>query len=122
MIAETQHSLFDETVKTFDAEISEPTPADGLTFIEKWLNRLDEVSDDATDDIADTLERLRAEIDIPHRTGPVNTMQIAGLLEELIDQTRNIDASDETDTEQLELPQLINTLEKLRQLALKRIE
>lgn len=123
MIAKDQNqvSLIEETVNTFDGNIDETTATDGLSIIDKWLNRLDEVSDDATDDIADTLERLRPEIDTAQRYNRIDNQRIASLLQELIEQTRTIAATPEASAEQEELSQLIAVLENLHRQAASQI-
>ena len=115
MIAKDQNqvSLIDQTVNTFDGGINETTTADGLSLIDKWLNRLDEVGDDVTDDIADTLEQLRPEIDTAQRYNRIDNQRIADLLADLIEQTRNVAATAEASAEQTELSQLVATLENL---------
>ncbi|MFD2935932.1 hypothetical protein [Spirosoma flavum] len=119
---ENQLSLIGQTVNTFDGAINETTASDGLSLIDKWLNRLDEAGDEATDDIAETLERLRPEIDTAQRYNRIDNRQIASLLQELIEQTRNVAASAEASAEQMELSQLIATLENLHRQAVSLIQ
>lgn len=124
MIAKDQNqiSLIDETVNTLDGNIDTTTATDGLSFIDKWLNRLEDVSDETTDDIAETLERLRPEIDTTQRYNRIDNQQIATLLQDLIDQTRNVMGSVEASAEQTELSQLIAVLENLHRQAISRID
>lgn len=123
MIAKDQNqvSLIEQTVNTFDSAINETTTADGLSLIDKWLNRLDEIGDDVTDDIADTLEQLRPEIDTAQRYNRVDNQRIAELLADLIEQTRNVAATAEASAEQTELAQLIAVLENLHRQAVNAI-
>ncbi len=123
MIAKDQNqiSLIDQTVNTFDGAVNETTTADGLSLIDKWLNRLDEVGDDVTDDIADTLEQLRPEIDAAKRHNQIDNQRIADLLADLIDQTRNVATTAEASAEQIELSQLIAVLENLHRQAVNAI-
>ena len=123
MIAKDQNqlSLIDQTVNTFDSAINETTTADGLSLIDKWLNRLDEIGDDVTDDIADTLEQLRPEIDTAQRYNRIDNQRIADLLADLIEQTRNVAATAEASAEQTELSQLIAVLENLHRQAINAI-
>ena len=118
---QNQLSLIGQTVNTFDGNIDTTTATDGLSLIDKWLDRLDEVGDDITDDIADTLERLRAEVDTAQRYNRIDNQQIANLLQELIDQTRNVAATADASAEQTELSQLIATLENLHRQAINSI-
>lgn len=114
---QNQLSLIGQTVNTFDGNIDTTTATDGLSLIDKWLDRLDDAGDDITDDIADTLERLRAEVDTAQRYNRPDNQQIANLLQELIDQTRNVATSADASAEQMELSQLIATLENLHRQA-----
>ncbi|SFD79778.1 hypothetical protein [Spirosoma endophyticum] len=118
---QNQLSLIGQTVNTLDGNIDTTTATDGLSLIDKWLNRLDEIGDDATEDIADTLERLRAEVDTAQRYNRIDNQQIADLLQELIDQTRNLATTAEASVEQTELSQLIATLENLHRQAVNSI-
>ncbi|CAN5620491.1 hypothetical protein BH09BAC4_BH09BAC4_32540 [soil metagenome] len=118
---QNQLSLIGQTVNTLDGNIDTTTATDGLSLIDKWLNRLDEIGDDATEDIADTLERLRAEVDTAQRYNRIDNQQIADLLQELIDQTRNVATTAEASAEQTELSQLIATLENLHRQAVNSI-
>lgn len=118
---QNQRSLIDQTVNTFDGAVNETTTADGLSLIDKWLDRLDEVGDDVTDDIADTLEQLRPEIDNAQRYNRIDNHRIADLLAELIEQIRNVAATAEASAEQTELSQLIAALENLHRQAVNAI-
>ncbi len=114
---EEQISLIDETVNAFDSDITTVEPKDGIDIIDKWLDRLDEEGDDATDEIADTLEELRAELDPEENGGTPDAEGIAEILEDLISQTQSVMNSPEATAEQAELSQLIATLENIhRQL------
>lgn len=115
---QNQISLIEETVNAFDGGISTLEPQDGLTLIDKWLDRLDEVGDDATDEVADTLEELRVELDTLARDGRPDVHRLTDLLQSLMDQTQKIAQTPEASAEQVELSQLIATLESLhRQIA-----
>ncbi|GAB3895711.1 hypothetical protein [Spirosoma agri] len=115
---QNQTSLIEQTVNTFDGSIGETTAVDGLSIIDQWLNRLDVAGDEDTDDIADTLESLRAEVHTAQQHNRPDNQRIAALLVDLIDQTRKVAASAEASAEQTELAQLIATLENLhRQVA-----
>lgn len=113
-----QVSLIDETVNAFDSSIRDVEPQDGLTFIDRWLDRLDEVGDEATDEIADTLEELRAELDPMQRESDPDTQAIAEILQDLINQTQKVMQTPEASAEQDDLSRLVATLENIhRQLA-----
>ena len=110
---QNQISLIEETVNAFDSGISTVEPQDGIALIDKWLDRLDEVGDDATDEIADTLEELRSELDPDETEGQPNATAIAEILQDLIGQTQAVMQSAEASAEQTELSQLVATLENL---------
>ncbi|GAB3764618.1 hypothetical protein [Spirosoma pomorum] len=110
---QNQTSLIEETVNAFDSGISNIEPQDGLSFIDRWLDRLDQVGDDATDEIADTLEELRAELDTEETEGDPDPTAVADILQDLIGQTQAVMKSAEASAEQQELSQLIATLENL---------
>lgn len=110
---QNQISLIEQTVNAFDSGISNVEPQDGITLIDKWLDRLDEVGDDATDEIADTLEELRSELDPEEAEGQPNASAIAEILQDLIQQTQAVMQSAEASAEQTELSQLVATLENL---------
>ncbi len=113
-----QLSLIDETVNAFDSSIRDVEPQDGLSLIDRWLDRLDEAGNEATDEIADTLEELRAELDPAERESDPDTQAIAEILQDLIDQTQAVMRSPEASAEQDDLSRLVATLENLhRQLA-----
>ena len=115
---QNQVSLIEETVNAFDSDIHTIEPQDGMNLIDKWLDRLDEVGDDATDEIADTLEELRSELDPKQNEGQPDVSLIAEILEDIIQQTQAVMKSAEASAEQTELSQLIATLENLhRQIA-----
>lgn len=120
MISQDQNqlSLIQQTVNAFDSGISSVEPQDGITLIDKWLDRLDETGDDATDEIADTLEELRSELDPDQLEGQPDATTIAEILQDLIQQTQAVMQSPEASAEQTELSQLVATLENLhRQLS-----
>lgn len=124
MIAKDQNqlSLIEETVATFDGNIDSTTATDGLSLIDKWLTRLNEAGTDNTDTILDILERLRPEIDTAQRYNRVDNQRIASLLQELIEQTQKIATLAEASAEQVELSQLIATLENLHRQAVSLID
>ncbi|MFD2571074.1 hypothetical protein ACFSUS_10545 [Spirosoma soli] len=113
-----QTSLIEQTVNTFDSGIGETTATDGLSFIDQWLNRLQDSDVEATDEIADTLASLRIELDTLQRYNRPDAERIASLLQRLIDQTQKIATTAEASAEQDELSQLVAVLENLhRQVA-----
>ena len=115
---QNQISLIEQTVSAFDSGINSVEPQDGIALIDKWLDRLDETGDDATDEIADTLEELRLELDPDQTEGQPDASAIAEILQDLIQQTQAVMQSPEASAEQTELSQLVATLENLhRQLS-----
>ena len=115
---QNQVSLIEETVNAFNSDLHAIEPQDGMMLIDKWLDRLDEVGDDATDEIADTLEELRSELDPKQNGGQPDTSSIAEILEDVIQQTQAVMESAEASAEQTELSRLVATLKNLhRQIA-----
>lgn len=108
-----QTALIQQMVALFDGAIGETTATDGLSMIDQWLNRLDQVDDEAIDDIAETLESLRAELHTLQHYNRPDAPRIARLLQDLIDQTRQVAPMAEASAEQTELAQLMATLENL---------
>lgn len=119
---ENQISLIDETVNTLDGNIDTTTATDGLSLIDKWLTRLEVDSDTAPDGLAETLEKLRPEVDTAQRYNRIDNQQIAALLQDLIDQTRKVAGSAEASAEQMELSQLIAVLENLHRQAASSVD
>jgi hypothetical protein len=119
MITQDQHqaSLIEQTVTMFDGAITETTAVDGLFIIDQWLNRLDLTGDEDTDDIADTLERLRAEVHVALHGNQPDNQRIATILQDLIEQTQKVASLAEASAEQEELAQLIAMLQHLHRQA-----
>ena len=115
MITQDQHqaSLIEHSVTLFDGDITETTAVDGLFMIDQWLNRLDLTGDEDTDDIADTLERLRAEVHVALHSKQPDNQRIAAILQDLIEQTQKVASLAEASVEQQELAQLIAMLQHL---------
>ena len=108
---QNQASLIQQTVSAFDSGIKTVELQDGIALIDKWLDHLDETGDDATDEIADTLEELRSELDLEE--GQPSASAIAEILQDLIGQTQAVMQSAEASAEQTELSQLVATLDNL---------
>ncbi|GAB3964167.1 hypothetical protein GCM10028806_01340 [Spirosoma terrae] len=124
MITQDQHqaSLIEQTVTMFDGAITETTAVDGLFIIDQWLNRLDLTGDEDTDDIADTLERLRAEVHVALHSKQPDNQRIATILQDLIEQTQKVASLAEASAEQQELAQLIAMLQHLHRQANQTID
>jgi len=114
-----QLSLIDETVNTLDGNIDTTTGTEGLSLIDKWLNRVNDAGSEQAQDIQVTLEMLRPEIDTAQRYNRPNNQRIAELLEQLVTKTRAIADTAEASAEQTELAQLIAVLENLHQQAVR---
>ncbi len=114
-----QLSLIDETVNTLDGNIDTTTGTEGLSLIDKWLNRVNDAGSEQAQDIQATLEMLRPEIDTAQRYNRPNNQRIAELLEQLVTKTRAIADTAEASAEQTELAQLIAVLENLHQQAVR---
>lgn len=124
MITQDQHqaSLIEQTVTMFDGAITETTAVDGLFIIDQWLDRLDLTGDEDTDDIADTLERLRAEVHVALHSKQPDNQRIATILHDLIEQTQKVASLAEASVEQQELAQLIAMLQHLHSQANQTID
>lgn len=110
-------ALIERMDDLLDSDIHETTPKEGIALIDQWLSVLHNNGLDITDPIAETLEKLRAELD-PETVEEVNTASVTSLLQNLIDQTQKVSQSAEASAEEVELQQLTATLESLhRQLA-----
>ncbi|RIV17379.1 hypothetical protein DYU11_32335 [Fibrisoma montanum] len=110
-------ALIERMDDVLDSDIHETTPKEGVQLIDEWLNVLENNGLDSTDAIVDILEELRAQLD-PQAVEQPNTGRITSLLQDLIDQTQQVARSAEASAEEVELQQLIATLESLhRQLA-----
>ncbi|CCH51870.1 hypothetical protein BN8_00826 [Fibrisoma limi BUZ 3] len=110
-------ALIERMDDVLDSDIHETTPKDGVQLIDEWLNVLENNGLDSTDAIVDILEDLRAQLD-PQAVEQPNTERITSLLQDLIDQTQQVARSAEASAEEVELQQLVATLENLhRQLA-----
>ncbi len=112
-----QLSLIDETVNTLNGNIDTTTGTDGLSLIDKWLSRLNDAGTDEAQEIQDTLELLRPEIDTAQHYNRPDNQKIADLLDQLVTKTRTIAGTAEASAEQTELSQLIAVLENLQQQA-----
>lgn len=107
--------LIEETVNTFDGDIREAAPADGLSLLDRWISTLHDNSGSAdTTQLADTLRDLKLELDPQQSDGPDNAM-IQNLLQELIDQTQQLMQTPEASAQQLELQRLVSVLQNLNQ-------
>ncbi|MBO0937725.1 hypothetical protein J2I47_14295 [Fibrella sp. HMF5335] len=109
-------SLIEQTVSAFDSGIQNTTPKDGLSIIDQWIEFLDQNGTDETDEIADVLEDLKAELD-PNREdgGTPEPSVIQAYMEDLIDITQSVMESPEASAQQTELQRLISTLESINQ-------
>lgn len=112
----TTTSLIEQTVSAFDSGVQNTAPKDGLALIDQWIEFLDQNGTDETDEIADVLEDLKAELD-PNRTdgeAPEPSV-IQAYLEDLIDITQSVMESPEASAQQTELQRLVSTLENINQ-------
>ena len=108
-------ALIEQTVSAFDSGIQQTTPKDGLSIIDQWIDLLDQNGNDETDEIADVLEDLKAELD-PNRTdGQPEASVIQAYIEDLIDITKSVMESPEASAQQTELQRLVTTLENINQ-------
>ena len=109
-------ALIEQTVSAFDGGIQNTTPASGLAIIDQWIALLEENGTDETDEIADVLEDLKAELD-PNRQdgGTPEASVIQAYMEDLIDITESVLDSPEASAQQAELQRLLATLKTINQ-------
>jgi polyhydroxyalkanoate synthesis regulator phasin len=109
-------ALIEQTIAAFDSGIQPTTATSGLEIIDKWIDLLDENGDDETDEIADVLEDLKAELDQSQKDGSSpEPSVIQAYLEDLIDITQSVMESSEASAQQTELQRLVSTLENINQ-------
>ena len=85
----------------------------------KWQRR-EVVEPDETDEIADVLEDLKAELEESKKDGSSpEPSVIQAYLEDLIDITQSVIESPEASAQQTELQRLVSTLENLNQQVAK---
>ena len=109
-------ALIEQTINAFDSGLQTTTPTSGLALIDQWIGLLDENGTDETDEIADVLEDLKAELDQNSQDGSSpEPSVIQAYLEDLIDITQSVIDSPEASAQQVELQRLVSTLENLNQ-------
>jgi hypothetical protein len=107
-------SLIDQTVSTFAGGIQSTTPQDGLSLIDQWIDRLDEIGSDETDEIADVLEDLKAELDPNRADGETPEPSVVqAYLEDLVDITQSVLDMPEVAPYEADLQRLTATLEQV---------
>lgn len=105
--------LIERTISAFDSGIQTTTPQDGLTLIDQWIDLLDQNGNDETDEIADVLEDLKAELDPNRADGSPEPSVIQAYLEDLIDITQSVMDTPESAPYETELSRLVSTLENI---------
>ena len=109
-------SLIEQTVSAFNSDIQDIAPKDGLALVDQWIEFLDQNGSDETDEIADVLEDLKAELDPNGENGGTpEPSVIQAYIEDLIDITQSVMESPEASAQQTELQRLISTLENINQ-------
>ncbi len=105
---QTITALIEKTDYLFDSGIESTTQSDGLTVIGEWLAALRDNGTAATDPIIDTLEDLQIAL-----TRPSYAENIPKALQKLIDQTQTVMNMPEASAEQVEISELLATLNGL---------
>ena len=109
-------ALIEQTVAAFASGIQTTTLNSGVSMIDQWIDLLDENGTDETDEIADVLEDLKAEIDQSSQSGSSpEPSVIQAYIEDLIDITQSIMESPEASAQQTELQRLVTTLTNINQ-------
>lgn len=113
-------ALIEQTITTFDSGIQTTTLNSGVSIIDQWIDLLDENGTDETDEIADVLEDLKAEIDQSAQSGSSpEPSVIQAYIEDLIDITQSVMESPEASAQQTELQRLVTTLTNINQQVAK---
>ena len=113
-------ALIEQTITTFDSGIQTTTLNSGVSIIDQWIDLLDENGTDETDEIADVLEDLKAEIDQSAQSGSSpEPSVIQAYIEDLIDITQRVMESPEASAQQTELQRLVTTLTNINQQVAK---
>lgn len=86
-------ALIDETVQTFNGNVSTVSPTDGVNLINHWISALHS-GDESTNPIAHTLSELKVQL----QDGTPSSTAIQSLISELADQTHQ--AAQQVDGEQ----------------------
>lgn len=113
-------ALIEQTITTFDSGIQTTTLNSGVSIIDQWIDLLDENGTDETDEIADVLEDLKAEIGQSAQSGSSpEPSVIQAYIEDLINITQSIMESPEASAQQTELQRLVTTLTNINQQVAK---
>lgn len=75
-------ALIEETVQTFNGDVTTVSPTDGVNLIDHWISALHS-GDESTNPVAHTLSELRMQL----QEGTPNGGTIQSLIQELADQT-----------------------------------
>jgi uncharacterized phage infection (PIP) family protein YhgE len=82
---QTQTSLINSTVETFNGSAATVSAQDGISLIDNWISALHS-GDESTNPVANTLSELKMQL----QAGNPNSGQIETLLRELADQTEQV--------------------------------
>ena len=104
-------ALLERTINALDSGIQSTTLDSGTTLIDQWIELLDQNGNDETDEIADVLEDLKAELE----GGEPEQSVIQAYVEDLIDITQSVMESPEASARQTELQRLVSVLENINQ-------
>ncbi len=114
--AQNPQALIEQTVSAFSGGIQSTSPASGLGIIDQWIGLLEENGTDETDEIADVLEDLKAELDPSRQDGGTpEPSVIQAYMEDLIDITESVMESPEASAQQADLQRLVTTLKSINQ-------
>ena len=97
-------ALIDETVQTFNGDVTALSPTDGANLIDSWISALHS-GDDSTNPVAHTLSELKMEL----QNGNPNTSRIQSIIQELSEQTHQA-ALQAEDDQQRSLVELASAL------------
>jgi len=113
-------ALIEQTITALDSGIQTTTTSSGLEIIDRWIDLLDENGTDETDEIADVLEDLKAELEQSVKDGSSpEPSVIQAYIEDLIAITQSVMESPEASAQQTELQRLVTTLTTINEQVAK---
>lgn len=113
-------ALIEQTINALDGGIQTTTVSSGLEIIDQWIDLLDGNGTDETDEIADVLEDLKAELEQSTKDGSSpEPSVIQAYIEDLIDITQSVMESPEASAQQTELQRLVTTLTAINEQVAK---
>ncbi|CCH51869.1 hypothetical protein BN8_00825 [Fibrisoma limi BUZ 3] len=101
--------LIDQTIQTFNGNVTAVSPQDGITLIDSWISAF-RSTDEQANPISDSLTALKTEL----QKGNPSTSEISTILKALTDQARNAANSADTGV-QTQVNALVDALKSFQQ-------